>query len=189
MSTATFEQQRAGDALTSLAAWSLIVSGLLMVVGGIPLASFQAQNPPPTAIPVLNIIIHLLQMAGVVGLLRSEAAGRGRLAVAGPALTLFGFAVLVAAEATWLAQLGVADTLYGVATLALALGLLPAGAAVVRARRWTDWHRFTPLACGLYIPLVLVPSFALQGLAMHYALGLWGVCWLLLGLALRAETN
>ena len=189
MSTATFEQRRTGDALTSLAAWGLIAGGQLIVVGGIPLASFQAQNPPPAAIPVLNIIIHLLQMAGVVGLLRSEAAGRGRLAVAGPALTLFGFAVLVPAEAAWLTQLGVADTLFSVATLALMLGLLLAGAAVVRARRWTGWHRFTPLACGLFIPLVLYPSFGLPGLAMHYALGLWGVCWLLLGLALRAEAG
>jgi hypothetical protein len=55
---------------------------------------------------------------------------------------------------------------------------------VLRARVWSGWHRLTPLACGVYILVVLLPSFALPGLAMHYAIGLWGVCWLLLGLAL-----
>jgi hypothetical protein len=55
---------------------------------------------------------------------------------------------------------------------------------VLRAERCAGWRRFTPLACGLFIPLVLLPSFALRGFAMHYALGAWGVCWLLLGLSM-----
>jgi len=189
MTTIALEQRRAGDSLITLAVWSLIAGALLQMVLGIPLASLQAQTPPPLAIPVLNAISHLLLMVGVAGLVRSGAAGRGWLAISGLALTLLGLAVLVVAEASWLAQLGVADTLYGVATLALTLGLLLAGAAVVRAGRWTGWHRFTLLACGLFIPLVLFPSFALPSPAMNYALGLWGVCWLLLGLALRAEAT
>ncbi len=60
---------------------------------------------------------------------------------------------------------------------------------MVRAGRWTGWRRFAPLACGLFIPLVLFPSFALPGYAMNYSIGLCGVCWLLLGLALRAEAT
>lgn len=48
---------------------------------------------------------------------------------------------------------------------------------------------FTPLTCSLFIPLVLFPSFALPGYAMNYAIGLWGVCRLLLGLALRPEAT
>jgi hypothetical protein len=35
--------------------------------------------------------------------------------------------------------------------------------------------------------VVLLPSFALPGFASNYAIGIWGVCWLLLGRALRAE--
>ena len=189
MTTTALERQHSGNPLTNLATWGFIAGGLLMPVVGIPLASLQAQNPPPPAIPVLNIISHLLLMVGVAGLARSGAAGQGWLATSGPALTLLGLAVLVVAEVTWLAQLAVAETMYGVATLAMMLGLLLTGLVIVRARRWTGWHRFAPLACGLFIPLVLLPSFALPGYAMNYALGLWGICWLLLGFALRAEAT
>ncbi len=111
------------------------------------------------------------------------------MAVAGLPVALFGLAVLVVAEVSWLAELGATDALYGIATLAMMLGLILAGAAVLRVARWTGWHRFTLLACGLYIPLVLMPAFALPGYASNYAIGLWGVCWLLLGLALRAEAT
>ncbi len=127
--------------------------------------------------------------AGVVGLAVAGAAGRGRLAASGLGLTLLGLAVLTAAEFSWLAGLGATDALYGIATLAMMLGLILAGVAVLRAGRWAGWHRYTPLTCGLYIPLVMFPSFALPGTAANYAIGLWGVCWLLLGLAVLAEAT
>jgi hypothetical protein len=81
-----------------------------------------------------------------------------------------------------------AEVLFAFATLLLTMGLVIAGAALVRSGRWSGWHRFTVLACGLFLPLVFLPSFALPGLATHYAIGVWGVCWLLVGLALRAES-
>ncbi len=189
MATSTLERGRAGDSLVTLAAWAVIAGALLQIVLGIPLASLQAQDPPPAVIPALNIVSHLLLMAGVAGLARSGAAGRRLLAVTGLAIALLGLAVLVVAELSWLAELGATDGLYGIATLAMMLGLILAGVAVVRAGRWTGWHRFTPLACGLFIPFVLIPSFGLPGLAMNYAIGLWGLCWLLLGVALRAHAG
>ncbi len=161
----------------------------MTIVLGISLASFQAQDPPPWWIPALNAVSHLLLLAGVAGLARAGAAGRGGLAASGLGLTLLGLAVLTAAEFSWLARTGAADALYGIATLAMMLGLILTGVAVLRAGRWAGWQRFTPLACGLFIPLVMLPSFALPGLAMHYAIAGWGVCWLLLGLALRAQTT
>ncbi len=187
MTTSTLERGRARDSLITLAAWAIIAGALLQIVLGIPLASLQAQDPPPTAIPVLNIISHLLLMAGVAGVARSGAAGQSRVGVVGLAVALLGLTVLVVAEVSWLAGLAATEVLYGIATLAMVLGLILAGVAVARAGRWAGWHRFILLACGLFIPLVLIPSFALPGLAMNYAIGLWGVCWLLLGLALRSE--
>jgi hypothetical protein len=50
---------------------------------------------------------------------------------------------------------------------------------------WRGWRRFTVLACGLFIVVVLA-SFALPGYAANYAIGLWGVCWIALGIALRS---
>ncbi len=187
MSKVTLERGRAGDSLITLAAWAVIAGAMLQIVLGIPLASLQAQDPPPAVIPALNIISHLLLMAGVAGTTRSGAAGRGILASTGLAVSLLGLAILVVAEVSWLTDLGAPDAFYGIATLAMMLGLILAGMAVMRTNRWTGWRRFTLLACGLFIPFVLIPSFALPGLAMNYAIGLWGVCWLLLGVALQAH--
>ena len=78
-------------------------------------------------------------------------------------------------------------TLYSVASLAMMVGLILLGIAVLRAGRWGGWHRFIPLACGLHIPLVMGPAFALPGYAANYAIGLWGVWWLLLGVSQLAE--
>ncbi len=188
MGTAPFERQHSGDSLISFAAWSMIVGALLQVVLGIALAPFQNPGSPSFGlITTLDAVSHLLFIVGVIGLVRSKAVGQGRVAVAGPALTVAGLGVLEAAEAASLVEMSAAEVLFGVATLALALGLILTGVAVLSAGRWSGWRRLTPLACGLYIPLVLFPSFALPGFAMNYAIGVWGVCWLLLGMALRAE--
>ena len=186
MTAQSLDQTRVAPSPILLAAWSTIGGGVLTFALGFPLAQFQAQEPPPWWIPTLNAFSHLLLIAGVVGLARVGAAGRGALATISLGLTILGLAVLTVAEIVWLAT-GAADALYGIATLAYTLGLILLGVAVLRARRWTGWHRFTPLACGLFVPLVMFPAFALPGYAANYAIGLWGVCWLLFGVALLAE--
>ncbi len=188
MTVNTLEHRVGGDSLVTIAAWGLVVGALMQVVLGIPLASLEeASSPAHGPITVFNVVNHLLLLAGVLGLMRAGAAGRGRLAVAGVALAVFGTLVLTLAEPVVLVNLGVANIIFGVAVPAMALGLILAGLAVLRERRWGGWHRFTPLACGVFIPLVLIPSFALPGLWFHYAIGIWGIFWLLFGLALRAE--
>ncbi len=57
----------------------------------------------------------------------------------------------------------------------------------LRTGRWSGWHRFTPLAAGLFFVVVVMPSFALPGRDFEYAIAVWGVCFLLLGMAMRAE--
>ncbi len=132
------------------------------------------------------MISHLLLIVGVIGLVRTGAAGRGGLATAGLGLTLLGLVVLTVAELIWLAGLEIAVLFYSAATLLMMVGLIVAGVAVLRSGRWTGWSRFTPLACGLYMLLVLLPALFMPGLTANYALGVWGVCWLLIGLALLA---
>ena len=190
MATSTIERRRAGDSLTTLTSWALIAGALLQIILGIALASLQAREPVLWPIAALNALSHLLLIAGVVGLARSGAAGRGRLAAAGLGLTLLALAELTVAEAIWaVAGEEAAVLFYSTATLALMLGLILAGVAVLRTGRWGGWHRFTVLATGLFIPLILMPAFGLSGYAPNYAIGLWGVCWLLLGLALRAHAG
>ncbi len=132
------------------------------------------------------MISHLLLIVGVIGLVRTGAAGRGGLATAGLGLTLLGLVVLTVAELIWLAGLEIAVLFYSAATLLMMVGLIVAGVAALRSGRWTGWSRFTPLACGLYMLLVLLPALFMPGLTANYALGVWGVCWLLIGLALLA---
>ncbi len=187
MTANALDHPRFAESTSPLPAWCTIVGGVLTFALGFPLVSFQAQEPPPWWIPALNAVSHLLLIAGVVGLARVGAGGRGPLATISLGLSLLGLATLTVAEFIWLVLPSASDAFYGIASLAMMVGLILLGIAVVRARRWTGWHRFAPLACGLFIPLVMGPSFALPGYAANYAIGLWGVCWLLLGVALLAE--
>ena len=187
MTTAALDQHRS-TSLVRLSSWAVIVGAILQLVL-IPLAYLEAETPPPAPIVALNILNHVLLMAGLVGLAQSHAAGRGWVATVGLSLSQLGFAVLVIAEASWLLSASFTEALFGLGTLVLLIGLVLTGAAVVSARRWQGWHRFTPLACGVFIAVVVLPSFALPGYASNYAIGLWGVCWLLLGLSLRAEAR
>ncbi len=190
MATSTLKRGRAADSLITLTSWALIAGALLQIVLGIALATLQAREPALWPIAALKAVSHLFLIAGVVGVARSGAAGRGRLAAAGLGLTLLALAELTVAEAIWaIAGEEAAVLFYSTATLALLLGLILAGVAVFRAGRWSGWHRFTVLATGLFIPLILMPAFSLPGYASNYAIGLWGICWLLVGLALRGQAT
>lgn len=191
MSARALDRTSVGVAPVMLAAWCAIAgAALTMVLGGIPpLAALEAQTPSPWWISAANAVSHLLLIAGVAGVARAGAAGRGGLGRAGLAATLLGLATLTVAEVISLVDTDVAIPLFSLATLLMMVGLILLGIAALRSGRWAGWRRFTPLACGLFIPLVLLPSFAVPPPASNYAVGLWGVCWLLLGLALRAEAT
>jgi hypothetical protein len=190
MTTTTFERQRTGVSAIAVAAWAMIAGALLMLVLGIPFASLQAREPALWQIAALNAVSHLLLIVGVAGLAWSGAAGRGRLAVAGLGLMPLGLALLILAEAIWaIAGEESAVLFYSAATLAMMVGLILAGIAVLWAGRWGGWRRYTVLATGLFVPLILMPAFALPGYGPNYAIGIWGICWLLIGLSLRAEAT
>ena len=176
---------RPPGAAVGLSAGAMIAGGLLTIALGIPLAPLQNREPALWQIAALNAVSHLLLGAGVVGLARAGIAGRGRLARAGLALSLLGLAGSVVAEAVWvLAGEDAAGPFYGTSALALMVGAILAGLGVLRTGVWGGWQRCSVLATGLYIPLILLPAFALPGYAPNYAIGIWGVCWLLVGLAL-----
>jgi hypothetical protein len=183
----TFDRPRAARPPFPLASWSTIAGGALNLVLGIPLAPFQDPAAPSWWIASLNAIGHLLLFAGMFGLARSGSAGRSSLAAAGRGITLFGLVGWTVAEPLSLIDMDSAELCYIGASLLMMLGLILAGVAVLRAGRWTGWRRCTPLACGLFMPLVIFPSFALPGDGSTYAVGLWGICWLLLGVAQLAE--
>jgi hypothetical protein len=63
-------------------------------------------------------------------------------------------------------------------------GMVLVGMAMLRGGRWRGPGRFTPLVCGLYIFVVLLPAFALFGMPNYWAIAGWPLCWLFLGIAL-----
>lgn len=171
-----------------LPAWSTIAGAVLALVLGIVLARFQADMP--WWIAALNATSHVLLLVGIVELGRAGIAGRSRLATAGQWLTVGGLVVWTVAEGVSQINIDVAVAFYATATMAMILGLILLGVAVLRAGRWIGWYRFIPLACGLFMLLVVFPALLfLPDYASNYAIGAWGICWLLLGLALLAESN
>jgi hypothetical protein len=96
--------------------------------------------------------------------------------------------VLCAAEPVTLLSMKVAGPLFGIAMLGMTAGLTMAGVAVLRAGTRQGAARFSLLATGAYIPLVMVPSMFLPGLWFHYAIGIWGLTFLWLAVTvLRAQ--
>lgn len=102
MAANTLDQPRITLSLAALLAWSTIAGGMTALVGGIPLASFEAADSPLWWVPAFNAVNHLLLLLGVVGLARSGAAGRGRLAASGLWLAILGMAVNIVTEFAWL---------------------------------------------------------------------------------------
>lgn len=72
-------------------------------------------------------------------------------------------------------------TCFGVGTVLGAIGLLLAGVALLRHGTWTGWHRFTPVALGAWmvvmLPLQFTPALAL-------AVGVYAVAVIALGVAM-----
>lgn len=170
-----------------LAAWGTIAGGVLQIAGGVVSAP-QGSWAADAAIG-LSTLSHLLLLAGMLGLWASGALGVGFLAEGAVWITVCGWAVEAAAEVTALTNNDVANVLFGIGTLGLAVGLILVGIAAVRARQWKGWHRFTPLAAGVFLIAVVFPAFALPGRDFEFAIAIWGVCFVLLGVAMRTEIS
>jgi hypothetical protein len=115
------------------------------------------------------------------------AAGESLLAKIGLGIALLASALFLPLELLVIVNLELGGMLLGLCALLQGLGLLLAGIAVLRAGRWRGWRRFTPLLCGLYTFLVLIPALALSDGYNAWALAGWQIPFLLLGLALRQQ--
>ena len=62
------------------------------------------------------------------------------------------------------------------------VGFLLAGVSTLRAGVWQDWRRVVPLATGIWSTLLV--GVSMTG-ALAAGVGVYGVCMLLLGVALR----
>jgi len=185
------------------------IAGLACTLGGLLFLFYftglngliAALTPPLEAasVPALKMILTCVaavcMAGGPLGLLALGAAGDGgrrALGWAGAGLTLLGLlSYIVGSLFIYNFPERAFRQLFTPGGSALmTLGMLLLGAAVLRAGRWRGWRAAVPLVTGLYFPLQFPLQAALflgKGRGPNPTLlGAWGLCWLLLGIAISS---
>lgn len=175
-----------------------------LVTGFIPAAVAPGRYSYPytptgfLAAQLVFILNHLLLLVGLLGLWRSDATGSHRFGRGGLWVSLAGMGLLTLCEVAAMTMADAAypspptdalGTWFGMASILIGAGLVTAGIAVVRARVWTGWRRFLPLACGVAVFAIVIPGVFGPFLAGRLALAIWMLMFTALGAALlRADT-
>jgi hypothetical protein len=159
-----------------------------IMAGFVPLIN---ENTPAITITreVVLAALHVMLLIGLLGLWRSGAAGNSTLAKIAFGVAALSRAIFAVAELTVIFDLNTANIIFGIVTPLQGLGMIGLGIAVLTTKRWQGWHSFTPLLCGVYPFLVLLPAFALSGGINYYAIAGFSVCFLLLSVALWQEAG
>lgn len=137
--------------------------------------------PDPGAAAYGRGVMHLGELAVVVAIALSGAAGVGWLGRIGLGLAGLGQLMMAVAEPVGSTSLG--DTLFTIAPNLTGLGLILAGVAVIRTGVWTGWQRGITLALGIYVFVPMTPMIIASGgppaeLALIGLLG-WEILWFL----------
>ncbi len=131
MNPSAMERGQPAGSFEVAAAWSTIAAGVLQLGGG-PVEPLVATSSPAHGLIIgLNSLNHLLLLVGMVGLARSGALNGDLPARGGTVLSVIGFAVLALAEPTTLASEDLANILFGIGSLGVAVGLILAGIATL----------------------------------------------------------
>ena len=140
---------------------------------------------------VFWIGIQSLLLIGVVGLALSGAAP-GWFGGIYLGIALLGRVDFVVAEIHALINVLTSgdDTsiLLPLGPLITAVGMTLVGVAVLRAKHWRGWQRFTPLLAGIYPFVAMFPFIFITGEPNILAIAGWGLTWLLLGYAMWSST-
>jgi hypothetical protein len=173
----------------STASTLLVTSSLIEIAIGITTSFFVPALADPKSqlffwSGAVLVIMHVLAFVGILGFWMSRASGRGRLAYTGMVIAALGYLVLTFAEGILRFSFDLGNNLFGIAVPLAGLGFILLGIAVLRTNLWSGWQKWMPLLTGLYIPIVLLPAFALaQGPSFPAITGL-SCCRLALGIAL-----
>jgi hypothetical protein len=138
-------------------------------------------------------VIHLGELATLVALGLSGAAGTGLLGRLGIGVGVLGALLFAVAEVITPSAPGASETLFAIAPNLAGLGLILAGVAVLRTGLWAGWRRWVTLALGVYVFAVLIPLVIATGGPPAYAaiagLLVWQVLWVLIAVAVLVETE
>jgi hypothetical protein len=76
-----------------------------------------------------------------------------------------------------------------VGALLTGIGMCIVGVQVIVFNQWSGWRKFTPLLTGLYPFLVMLPALIITGHPNIHAIMLWGLPWLLVGIAINKSLS
>jgi len=199
----------AGSSFVKTAGLLCFVGAIMGAIGGIitgfipPSVSSNWYSYPYTPAGFLVaqfvfILNHLLLLVGMLGLVRSGAAGRGLLGHVGLWISAVGWATLTLCEvrAMTLAtspypspETDFLDIWFGVASILIGISLTLAGVAVARAGEWAGWRRFVVLICGVAVFIIVIPGVFGPFLAGRLVLTVWMLMLAALGWALYADAR
>jgi len=141
-------------------------------------------------------LLHVLFFGLLLGLRRSGLAGPTRAASVGLGSAMAGAVIVFLAE---LASIPARDfdvdsttvtavliPLFAIGGLLAAVGLIVAGRATLRSRRWDGWGRFTPLGLGI---AALLPTVLGATDLFPYGFAVYGAALLALGAALATRVS
>ncbi len=186
------------------------ITGVLGVLSVVPMLAWQPESPPGVlkypftttgfrAIQSWFFVHHIGLVVALVALALSGAVGAGRIARAGAWLAVAGmvgltgmelFAIRFSELDVKVANEGVMDAGYGITTTLVGFGMLVAGVAVLRVRRWTGWWRFVPLLLGVTHFVVVTPAVFSNGYVIaRLTIASWMALFAALGWGIMAEAR
>src|SRR4051794_34643381 len=141
---------------------------------------------------LFSSLLHGLVIVGLRAFGSSGVAGRSRAATRGVALAVIGTGLLLVGELLSIPIRGaetsdtsatIVGAVFGIGGIASMIGFLLAGRGTLRAGVWQGWRRFTPLAPGVWLTvMVFLPSTLLHGMV-----GVYGLCLLAMAVALYTQ--
>ncbi len=174
----TIERRAAGAWIAGAGLWA--VAAAIEVVGVPDGAAF-------VAFELVWALAQLFLLVGLVALARSRPWADRRAGRVGLAIAVVGRLVFLAAELDCI-RLGTNDSnLLPVGMVLTLVGMTTLGVAVVRQRCWVGWHRWAPLAMGVYPLVAMLPLVAITGEPPTVTIGLWAATFAALGVAQGRE--
>lgn len=151
-----------------------------------------------TAIQVWFALQHVGLLLGLLALGWTGALGQSTLARIGHPVavaSMLGFAVtelaaITAAHDTKDSPLvGLLGAAYGVFSLLLGAALVLEGITVLKAKVWQGWHRWIPLALGVWVFVPMLPALALSFVGARFAIAGWMLLFAALGWGLMRHSE
>jgi hypothetical protein len=126
----------------------------------------------------------------LLGLWESKAVGDSVFGKISLGLFIIGLASLLIAQIVQLLTKNPNFFLYPIGGILQLLGGLLTGIAVITAKRWTGWQRFSPLMQGLYYLIVLfLPIVISNQSPSQLTESLWQVTWFITSFALYTKSD